>query len=471
MDRRPPNARRRWPWVAVALLALLVVFVGPWPMPPDRYPDELWARATFERLQRLPVRAAEAPLRAGVARRDITPPPGVPLAGYGARHPKENTGAREALHVTALTLAAGPLAVTVVGGDLLLTLPKLTTAVREATGLPPEALYFTASHTHSGPGGFDDGLVARTNLGDFHPEYFRHLVTAMADAVRESRRALRPVRLRYSRLRLQGAARDLLHYHLTQAPIHPVIHVLEAFALDGRRLAFLLTSSLHPTLLGKRNRLASGDFPSVLLKELEVDGGLGLYAAGAVGGTTAGAIPEKNADEVSARAALHQRVGRRMAEWVRAGLSGGGPQVALDGRWQAGEATVARVRLQVDLPAPVYHVGEHLRLSPWLVRGLFHPGGETTMDGLRVGPVWMVGIPADFSAELAEDLEVWARRRDGHAWVTGFNGDYVGYLMPRARHATPHYTTRDANLYGPAAGEYFRDLARALMERMAAARP
>jgi len=471
MDRRSPTARRRWPWAVAALLALLVVLVGPWPLPDDRYPDEPWARTTFERLQRLPVHAAEAPLRAGVARRDITPPPGIPLAGYGARHPKENTGAREPLHVTALTLAAGPLKVTVVGGDLLLTLPKLTEAVRAATGLPPEALYFTASHTHSGPGGFDDGLIARTNLGDFHPEYFRRLVTAMAEAVRESRRSLGPVRLRYSRLRLQGAAQDLLRYRLTHAPIHPVIHVLEAFTPDDRRLAFLLTSSLHPTIFGKRNHLASGDFPSVLLRALENDGGVGIYAAGAVGGTVPGVAPERGGDEVAAQAALRDRVGRRLAAWVRAGLSGGGPQVALEGRWQATEATLARARLLVALPPPVYHLGERLRLSPWLVRALFHPEGETVMDGLRVGPVWLVGIPADFSAELAEALEAWARARGGYAWITGFNGDYLGYLMPRDRYATPHYTTRDANLYGPAAGDYFRDLARALMERLAAARP
>ncbi len=461
--RRNP---RRWPWWLLATLILLVAMVGPWPLPHEAYPDTPWAKTTFQRLERLPVHSDRGPIQVGVARREITPPPGVPLAGYGARRPKENTGALEPLHTTAITFAAGTMRITVVGGDYLLPLPKLVAAVRESTGLPPEALYFTASHTHSGPGGYDDGLIAQTNLGAFHPEYFQRLVSAMAEAIQESRQRLQPAWLRYSRLIPEGNTAERFLYRLPHPQFRPAIHLLEAFH-GTQRLTFLLTTDLHPTILGKHNRRAAGDFPAPLLSQVEKDGGgLGLYAAGAVGGTIPGQAP---GDRVSTQDLARQGLARHLAQELRHALDGRNSNLRMEARWEGDNGPIARAQLHAELPSPSYQLGEHWRLSPWLVRALFHPSDTAPLDGLRIGPLYLIGIPADFSPELADELIRWGDHRGRRIWVTGFNGDYLGYLMPRDRHTIPHYTTREANFYGPWAGEYFSDLARGLVERLSQA--
>ena len=459
MERR--HKTRRWPWWLLASLTLMVAVVGPWPLPHEPYPDTPWARSTFQRLERLTVHGDHGPIQVGVARHEITPPPGVPLAGYGARRPKENTGALEPLYTTAITFAAGEMRVTVIGGDYLLPLPKLVRAVENATGLNSESLYFTASHTHSGPGGYDDGLISRTNLGAFHREYFQRLVHTMAETIRESRRRLQPARLRYSRLHLEGQAAGLFNYRLPQPRFRPIIHLLEAFR-DGQRLAFLLTTDLHPTVLGKHNRLASGDFPSLLIQRLERrQGGIGLYAAGAVGGSVPGlASGSKPPQQDRAR----QRLAQTWSEAIQRKTEAATPKDEV--QWTARSTGMSRARLTVELPPPSYHIGEHTRLNPWLVRALFHPSDTAPLDGLRIGPLYLIGIPADFSTELADELIRWGDTHHRRLWITGFNGDYLGYLMPRDRYATPHYTTREANFYGPWAGEYFSDLVRGLVERL-----
>lgn len=63
-------------------------------------------------------------LQAGVARRNITPPLGIPLIGYGGRW-VPNRGAREPLTVTALALNDGTQTVMIISADLL--------AISEAT--------------------------------------------------------------------------------------------------------------------------------------------------------------------------------------------------------------------------------------------------------------------------------------------------------------------------------------------------
>jgi hypothetical protein len=41
-----------------------------------------------------------------------------------------------------------------------------------------------------------------------------------------------------------------------------------------------------------------------------------------------------------------------------------------------------------------------------------------------------VNAPGDFSGEIAADWQSWASRKGISLWVSGFSGDYAGYISP-----------------------------------------
>jgi hypothetical protein len=112
--------------------------------------------------------------------------------------------------------------------------------------------------------------------------------------------------------------------------------------------------------------------------------------------------------------------------------------------------------LEVELPPYRYPIGRHLRLSP-VVMSLLHER-RTFLHLARIGDLVLVGMPCDFSGVLALEID---RRVEGRgiAAVTSFNGDYVGYVLPRPDFEIAHYETRTMNFFGPWAGEYLADLA------------
>lgn len=78
-------------------------------------------------------------------------------------------------------------------------------------------------------------------------------------------------------------------------------------------------------------------------------------------------------------------------------------------------------------------------------------------------------MPADYSGELEMTL---AKKRPINApipIISSFNGDYVGYIIPNSRYDSEHYESRDMNLLGPWAGEYFNDLAMDIIHQSALA--
>src|SRR5690606_35138044 len=93
-------------------------------------------------------------LVAGAARADITPPPGLPLWGYGSRRDTPARGTRDPLEATALVIGAGGRRMALVGLDLgrppaREAMKAIEDRVRTEAGV--ESLFLVASHTHHGP--------------------------------------------------------------------------------------------------------------------------------------------------------------------------------------------------------------------------------------------------------------------------------------------------------------------------------
>lgn len=442
-----------------AVLIATIVFIGPWPAATQPYHDGDYASATLQRLEAAAPDLRPGPLYAGAATVDMTPPPGVPLAGYAARDPKANTGVRDRIYAKALTLSNGINDVTLLSGDYLLALPELLQAVLHKSGLKRDQLYLMASHTHSGPGAYAHGLVAHFALGDFDRSQFERMAAAMADAVRASRATLRPATIAVHRLMPSRNGTPLVINQLTDRPGYAPLWVLQVHERGGViPMATLISYSAHATVLGRINTELSGDYPAPLQRTIEERlGGVVIFAAGAVGGM----LPTATAHDGTLLEAQLQQMHDLANDLAAAVVGAGGPPLT-----SFAEAPLAHTVLSVDLPTPNYHAFEGARLSPFLIHAAFHDGDTTFVDALRLGNLILLGYPADFSGELAASLEQTAMQHGLLAWVTSFNGDYIGYVMPHARHSTPHYTTRSANIYGPWAGDYLTDLGRRLLRTL-----
>src|SRR5579871_3694200 len=96
------------------------------------------------------LRAESLPLRAGVARADITPANFMSMYGYANRKCGPANGTHDPLFAKALVLATGEARVAIVTLDLgSMASEHLKEEVSGKLGIP--VLLLAASHTHSGP--------------------------------------------------------------------------------------------------------------------------------------------------------------------------------------------------------------------------------------------------------------------------------------------------------------------------------
>ncbi|MBK5291767.1 MAG: neutral/alkaline non-lysosomal ceramidase N-terminal domain-containing protein, partial [Acidobacteriia bacterium] len=137
------------------------------------------------------------PLRVGRAAIKITPPAGIPMAGYYSIRLAEGT--HDDLFAKALVLESGETRVALVACDLVnlddALVASAREAVREATGITPARVMISATHSHTGP------LLSRRFLATapaaprkLAEQYRAALPQRIAEAVRMAAQSLTPAR-------------------------------------------------------------------------------------------------------------------------------------------------------------------------------------------------------------------------------------------------------------------------------------
>jgi hypothetical protein len=445
--------RRRLRRLVVALITSLSV-VGPWPVDDSGYPGSEYARRTVDRLDASPAAAPAGPIRVGLAEVDLTPGSPRPLAGFIGQVRTPFSGVDTPCFARALTVESASGTVTVLTADLLLINARMARAVVDRAGVRADQVYFTASHTHAGPGGWGDHPLEMLVAGAYDPAYFETLAGQLADAVRRSRGRTEPAELGFVRVEAPGRQKNRVDPSI---PTHDALSAL-VFRPSGAApgtapIAVLAVFGAHATVSHPVPPRLGGDYPAALASELKRATGARsvLFASGAVGD----ASPARPKADSSSRSA--EALGVALA---------GDLLAALPSARFAREVEVASLRLVVDLPA--------VRLpffSPWLRFGpaltWWIADRQTHLHALRIGPAVLVGFPGDYSGHLADRLSG-STRGSGLATVaTSFDGDFRGYLVSepvfRLRGC---YETRWMSFYGPWAGEYLNDLARRMVDRL-----
>lgn len=408
-------------------------------------------------------------LKAGTSKVCISPPIGVPLAGFAARH-ETSTGIHDDLFARALVLETAEASVAFVSVDLLALPADFIRQVRQAIhagiGLQPDSIMIASTHTHAGP-------VTITTF--FNPEesvdshYMNTLAKGIVEAVTNAWRDRFPARVGVGGGHVEGVGVN--RRSSDQKPVDEQIGIIKVTDADGRTRAVLMNYSCHPTVLGPDNLKVTGDFPAFAVKEIEStlgEGGLAMFVNG-----TQGNISMGHSSELSAIGIITP--GRTFTRAAELGhLLAAATQEALPGIEMDDGPTLGTSTVQVTLPLKHYpNADETLRLlheAEAKLCTLTSNNGDNTdevrrarseqlyasinnfyaletsvfadgllpieLQGIRINDALFVAVPAEVFVEIGLRIKANASSR---MFIVGIANGYIGYLPTAAAYEVGGY--------------------------------
>jgi len=379
-----------------------------------------------------------AKLRAGAARVDMTPPVGIPLAGYWAPRPAEAIDTPLMAH--AVVLDDGRTKLAVVALDLI-ALPakdadQAKRRILDQTGLAPENVLICCSHTHEGP--YPCPLLGRQTRVDL--EYMAKVIDAVVESVVRAADGMGPAEVGFgstqvggiceNRRRLKGpddafnvwALRpEELEKCPPAGPVDEELVLLAVRKASGGPLALLWNFTLHAHAFGGNSKRVCADYPYYVWQKLATALGGNLtsvYTAGACG-------------DINRRAeADPQSIVDRLGEAL----------IKLYGNLSFSSNVALRARLKtMDVPLrdfSVFQEQEIRRKLPkamevcreeWqILRELNERSVQTVVHAMAMGDFAVAAVPGEYFCALG--LEVKKRSPFARTILAELSNDYVGYI-------------------------------------------
>ena len=221
-----------------------------------------------------------AEFRAGIAVRDVTPDPLLPVSGGvgPSKTAREKIGK---LTVRAFVLENSGTRVAICSTDFLGFPGVLCNRVRaRVSGIPPKNILIGATHTHSAPDCY--GFPNESGKTSFDIEYVNGVCAKLADAINEAVDKLQPARIRIA----TGNAKGKIAYNYYAEQLYdPRCNVIQALDAKDKPFATLINYACHPEVIGSNQGILSPDFVGPLYDRIkERGGGTGIFMNGALGG-------------------------------------------------------------------------------------------------------------------------------------------------------------------------------------------
>ena len=232
----------------------------------------------------------------GLAKTIITPRQNVQMGGFARS--QVSTGVHDDLPVCGLYLedAWGRQAL-LLDFSLVCLSRELVASMRRGlqakTGIPEEAIVFTCTHTHAGPGIVSNGYTVPTP-----GEYPSFLVQRAVACGTQAWRKRAPARVGFGRAEVfeLGRNRRALFY----GGLHPdpEVLIMKIENADGRLKGVAYNYGCHPSTLDWKNTLISGDWPHYADRAIQKGVGGRIWTAylqGAEGDINTGYLSELSA--------------------------------------------------------------------------------------------------------------------------------------------------------------------------------
>jgi len=241
-------------------------------------------------------------LLVGMARREITPPAGKPMAAFPEQRepvkPRIAEGAHDPLHARAVALSDGKTTIAVCVADVVSfqwpDVDRMRAAFARDTGLPGENLIVAGTHNHNGP--------ECTYMFGGKPDdpYIGELCDSVVAAAVEARDRAQPCRvgaasvdadLAFNRrhilpdgqFRQRGPNPDRERI----GPIDPKVSVLRFDSEGDIPVGVVFHFAAHPVILTTPNRLFTAEYPGAAVRTFEAKTPVpqALFLQGACGDT------------------------------------------------------------------------------------------------------------------------------------------------------------------------------------------
>ena len=387
----------------------------------------------------------------GWSKTNMTPKEPVNLVGYAPRGEYEFVS--DSSYIKALSLSNGESRVAWLNYELLIVHPYLAESIQKKildSNLPIDQVIFTATHTHSGIGGYIPGALGAIAFGGLEQETV-DLITL------ESLKALELAISKESESRISYRKSDASDWvsnrFIKDGPTDPYVRQLIITNSSGEKATFF-TFSAHATCLSSRYMGLSGDYPFYLNKELEREGfDFTLFASGAMGSQKP------------------NRPGNTLEDTKKFALSLA-EDIKLNVKYfrTLNQKSLAFARFDVAMPEPHFRVSDNLRLRPWVFNWLV---GESNahFDLTKVGNTLFISSSGEVSGVFYEKWEKIAQSNGLNLIVTTFNGEYIGYVVPDELYDKDYHEVREMNWFGPGNGTYFDNLFQMMIKKAGELRP
>ena len=234
----------------------------------------------------------------GIAQADISPPVGIPSAGFAVRGPL--TALHDPLYATALVVSDGKRSAALVACDLLFldaeTVNEVRSLVQQQTGIAADHLTIACTHTHYGPDAF------RKQSDPTISSYRANLIHTLAGAVMEAASKMQPACLGIgwgtsyigvNRREKLPDGRVILGQNL-DGPIDRAVGVLRidtppaSSSEQGDPIACLVNFQTHPVSQASQTSHISADYPGKACEVVEsLTGAPCMFLQGASGNINA----------------------------------------------------------------------------------------------------------------------------------------------------------------------------------------
>lgn len=412
----------------------------------------------------------------GTASREITPPRGCPLAGYGDRlktvpllyNPRldplyysklyrPSEGVADPLLVKAIVIDNGERRVCLVGVDSIGLTQLIYEDVLQAVqplGLDRDALLIGGSHSHGGGGDAADQFLwwlATADILDFR--IYSHVVEEIAGAISDAVADLEPARVGVGH---SDAGVGLSRNRRGDPVIDPEIAVIRVDGIDHQPKAVVFNFAVHGTTIGAENMLFTSGCMGQARVELErrlgsdvvavfLNGAEGDVAPNGQGGTD---------------------------QWERARIWGEVMADQTEGLYEsiptATEVELAGAHIFVNLPEPFLRPGFFLEPpTPGNVKipisGLVEQL-NTNFSGVRVGDAAFVSMPGEAITQIGLDVKAHGDQIGlPGSFVVGLANGHLGYMTTREEYFQGGYEA-GATFFGAGTGEIMVDSASRVLD-------
>lgn len=446
----------------IIIILLLIIALSTSLVRRSSYFNENYYKITKVRIENIRTGTTEVkgPVEAGFAKINLTPVINdsgnyyegqfrrFPLAGYGDRKGNPATGVHDSIYVKAVAIKTTDDTIVFVGADLLIMPPNITDSVAgflARNGIRRQQLVFSATHTHSGPGGWAPGFIGKQFAGEVNIDMQKFLAIRITECILAALNDLKPARTGagnfnagdFTRNRVMGEAG-------TRNPDFSFL----VFEQIGYRKAIIGSFSAHATTIGAENMEISGDYPGYWQRRIEgTSADLALFMAGSIGSQS----PVGEGEQFD-RA---KYIGESLADSVNVHLG----EVVLNDK-----PVLSFVSTLIELPDYHIRITRKINLSTFWSRKLMAQPENVYLQAIRIDDMVWITTPGDFSGEYALQMKNTLLAEGFESNITSFNGSYAGYIVPGRYFYLGGYEPGLMGWFGPDMGEYMMDLIRQVSE-------